>query len=291
MVRLRRLLDSDASRQWFDENLNGNRFHFGRYTSAAQPSSHRPDLKGARRSKQAEQQLADNLRQIQETQDSLAGEDEGSLFHFPRAAGAEALTRWDMQVAPPDVLVTNFPMLSIMLGREDEEHLWESTRRWLASSPDHKFTLVVDELHLQRGTAGTETAYLLRRLLSRLGLRDNPSQLSVIATSASLPDNVDSERFLAQFFDRDEQPFEIFDGEYEYPSSGIADSPGLDPETQGRLTQIASGVGPLTEEEVTEAHNALGHIYEVGLKDQQPMPEKDLAQALLGDREDARSLL
>ena len=34
------------------------------------------------------------------------------------------------------------------------------------------FTLVVDELHMYRGTPGTEIAFLLRNLLLRLGIAD-----------------------------------------------------------------------------------------------------------------------
>src|SRR5262249_31354290 len=47
----------------------------------------------------------------------------------------------------------------------------------------------VDELHLHRGTGGTEVAFLLRLLLQRLGL-DRPAhrhKLRILASSASLP--------------------------------------------------------------------------------------------------------
>lgn len=291
MVRLRRLLDSDEVHQWLDQNLAGNRFYFGRYTSASKPSRRRPNLKGARRSEELERDLAASLRTIQKTRDSLGEGDEEARYHFPRSHGSEMLVRWDMQMAPPDVLVTNFSMLAVMLGREDEERLFDATREWLEASPDHKFTLVVDELHLQRGTAGTETAYLLRRLFSRLGLRDKPSQLSVIATSASLPENVDSEEFLAQFFNRDDRPFEIFDGEYEHPASGGARERELGGRTREALAEIAQAPGPLDGEEVALVHNALGRVYRVGLEDQQPKPEKELAHALFGKRKDARALL
>ncbi len=36
----------------------------------------------------------------------------------------------------------------------------------------HQFSLVIDELHMYRGTSGTEVAYLLRRLMTALGLAD-----------------------------------------------------------------------------------------------------------------------
>ena len=111
--------------------------------------------------------------------------DEDSRYFLPAVDGSEMRSRWDMQSAAPDILITNYSMLSIALAREDEQPLFDQTRAWLASSPEHVFTLVVDELHTYRGTQGTEVAYLLRRLLHRLGLDTRPDQLSVVATSAS----------------------------------------------------------------------------------------------------------
>ena len=89
---------------------------------------------------------------------------------FPSTDGAELLSRWDVQQTPPDLLVTNTSMLSAMLVREVDAPLFETTRAWIESDPDAYFYLVLDELHLQRGSAGTEVAYLLRVLLERLGL-------------------------------------------------------------------------------------------------------------------------
>ncbi len=72
-------------------------------------------------------------------------------------------SRWDMQDNPPDILVTNYVMLNIMLMREAETPIFNQTREWLQADPSHVFHLVVDELHTYRGTAGTEVAYLLVR--------------------------------------------------------------------------------------------------------------------------------
>ena len=72
------------------------------------------------------------------------------------------ITRWDMISAPPDILVTNFSMLNVMLMRETEEPIFEATRRWLGASEQRCFTLVVDELHSYRGTQGSETALVVR---------------------------------------------------------------------------------------------------------------------------------
>ena len=110
-------------------------------------------------------------------------------FAFPALDGAEMVTRWDMQESPPDILVTNISMLNAMLSRKTEACMLEKTRQWLESDSRNRFTLVIDELHLQRGSAGTEFMYLLRLLFVRLGL-DQPGrhhQLHLLASSASLP--------------------------------------------------------------------------------------------------------
>jgi len=110
-------------------------------------------------------------------------------FSFPSIDGGELVSRWDMQLTPPDILITNISMLNAMLSRASEQQMLECTRDWLASDARNRFTLVIDELHLQRGSEGTEFMYLLRLLLVRLGL-DQPErhhQLRLLASSASLP--------------------------------------------------------------------------------------------------------
>ncbi len=77
-------------------------------------------------------------------------------------------SRWDMQDSPPDVLITNYSMLNIMLMRSVEASVFDFTRQWLADDPTRVFHLIVDELHSYRGTPGTEVAYLIRVLLARL---------------------------------------------------------------------------------------------------------------------------
>ena len=126
-------------------------------------------------------------------------------FAFPALDGAEMVTRWDMQEYPPDILVTNISMLNAMLSRNTEACMLEKTREWLESDPRNRFTLVIDELHLQRGSAGTEFMYLLRLLFVRLGL-DRPEhhhQLRLLASSASLPvdENDHKEKSLNYLYD------------------------------------------------------------------------------------------
>ena len=115
---------------------------------------------------------------------------------FQDLGGAEMWSRWDMQDQPPDILITNYSMLNIMLMRNVEAPIFDATRHWLESDSRNVFHLVVDELHTYRGTPGTEVAYLLRVLLDRLGLHPNHDQLRIIASSASLESGGDGLEYL-----------------------------------------------------------------------------------------------
>ena len=54
-------------------------------------------------------------------------------------------SRWDMQEDPPDILITNYSMLNIMLMRNVENQIFDSTRQWLASDREnHLFHRVGD---------------------------------------------------------------------------------------------------------------------------------------------------
>ena len=124
------------------------------------------------------------------------------LYHVPcmESDSAEMWDRFSMQDNAPDILITNYSMLNVMLMRENESKIFEDTKKWLAQDPKNVFHLVIDELHTYRGTSGTEVAYLLRVLLDRLGLRPDSNQVQFLATSASLEENQQSKDFLAEFF-------------------------------------------------------------------------------------------
>jgi ATP-dependent helicase YprA (DUF1998 family) len=61
-------------------------------------------------------------------------------------------------------------MLAVMLVRDRESQMFQATKDWLAADRAHRFTLVIDELHSYRGTAGTEISYILKTFLGRIGL-------------------------------------------------------------------------------------------------------------------------
>ncbi|WP_406727389.1 DEAD/DEAH box helicase [Streptomyces sp. GD-15H] len=193
LVRLRRALDSNGAREWLDRKRGGHRFYFGRYTGAT-------PIAGSSDSRTKLSRLREYLRQMHDRQrraHEKVGEDLRSFI--PHLGGAEMHTRWDMQAAPPDILITNYSMLNIMLLRKQEEQIFAATREWLDSTPGARFTLILDELHMYRGTAGTEVAYLLRNLRHHLGLDKAPEKFRVLAASASLEAGRDDD-FLDGFF-------------------------------------------------------------------------------------------
>ena len=185
LSRMRRSLDSPEARQWFDENRGGNKIYFGRYNGETPVPGHefgRPTRTGTRRPDRP--RIETLAAKLKENEDAARAAEEyaqqsgdGDVrYFFPRLDGAEMRSRWDMQDAPPDILITNFSMLSIMLMRDADNGIFEKTRKWLEKEGS-VFHLIVDEIHLYRGTAGTEVAYLLKLLLLRLGLTPDSPKL------------------------------------------------------------------------------------------------------------------
>ncbi|MDO1203028.1 DEAD/DEAH box helicase [Salmonella enterica subsp. enterica serovar Cubana] len=219
MARLRKTLDSDEARQTMEHRFAGNRIFFGQYTSATPVTGYasHPRLSGDRTEKSRRARNLEKLRKAlnridcdQQAARAFDKEKEKSSektrYIFPSTDGGEMVTRWDMQAAPPDVLVTNASMLGAMLSREVEDAIFDMTREWLMSNEDAYFYLVFDELHLMRGSAGTETAMLIKSLIIRLGL-DDPKhryKLRLLASSASLPmegaDGEQSRKYLRDLF-------------------------------------------------------------------------------------------
>lgn len=207
LTRLRKALDSREAREVCRSRLNGNLIYFARYNSetpstgfnqhpyrSAEKSEQQARSRRLEENRQHLRNLAEGQRLAEAydlEQAATLGRDpeEETRFLFPSVDGAELNTRWDIQATPPDILVTNSSMLNAMLSREVEEPILEQTKAWLRANDDAYFYLVIDELHLVRGSSGSEVAGLLRMLVSRLGL-DEPGhrhKLRILASSASLP--------------------------------------------------------------------------------------------------------
>lgn len=234
--RLREALNSDpVHRNGYKDSedyFRGNRVTFGRYNGQTIVSGH-PFKPDGTSNGSARDRLKKEFHEYRKVYNNLckqrdeAGSDEEReaaaelLNYFPRVddASVEMLHRWEMQRVPPDILITNFSMLSAILMRHADPNITgdqadgdmiETTRAWLEGDPCRQdpdlpptrvFHLVIDELHLYRGTSGTEVSYLMRLLIERLGLSPESPQLRILASSASL--EAKDERtwdFLGQFF-------------------------------------------------------------------------------------------
>lgn len=207
--RLRRTLASDEALAWQRGHLQGNLIYFGRYTSQTEVPG-RPHQHWRRRRWNTYQ------AKIQTGWETM-GTDLRRSGGWPRPDGPEMLCRWDMQAAPPDILVTNYSMLEYMLVRPIEAPIFEQTREWLAASKQHVLTLVLDEAHTYTGARGTEVAYLIRRLFEHLEV--GPEQVRCIATSATLGETEEALRrvrhFGSELFGHPEDRFTVIRAEIE----------------------------------------------------------------------------
>lgn len=240
MTRLRDALDNDDVQKWMTKRLNGNRIFFGRYNGAT-PTSGYPKYKETATNSRIYDNLLHAMRELDSmTNDTLKlldskglSEEDIKKNHDKYAirrtisqmikgkdgiASAEMRTRFDMQQTPPDILITNYSMLAMMLMREVDNPILKKTREWLEKDRSHIFHLVIDELHLNRGTSGTETAYLIRLLLNRLGLTPDSPQLRILSSSASLEvtgdKQIESLKFLKDFFGCDFTIENVVEGHY-----------------------------------------------------------------------------
>ena len=202
LARLRDALDGAGARAWLQTNRAGNSIYFGRYTGRTPVSGNR--------SAAATGRLRAELAEAHRDAQLVAGTPAARFF--PNMDGGEMWSRWDMQDHPPDILITNYSMLNIMLMRGVEAAVFDQTRQWLQQDRSRVFHLVVDELHTYRGTPGTEVAYLLRVLLDRIGLAPDSDQLRIIASSASVASGVAGLTYLESFFGRNRNRFRIVGG-------------------------------------------------------------------------------
>jgi DEAD/DEAH box helicase domain-containing protein len=204
----RNQLNSDMAGEFFRDILNGERIYFGQYSGTTLGSGSRNSQKNLDKCRRGIKQMCkEHANALDEHKHRIQ-----SPF------GSEIITRWDMQAHAPDILITNYSMLAIMLVREREQDMFRQTRDWLSKSDANKFYLVIDELHSYRGTAGSEISYILKAFLEKINLTPNHPQLKIIGTSASLeevdPKSEIDPTFLSDFFGTDESKrnFVIIDG-------------------------------------------------------------------------------
>ncbi len=129
--------------------------------------------------------------QLEELDRYLANVEGARPVSLARYTGQEDTER-RRQIAdnPPDILLTNFMMLELLMTRQEEVD-----RRVIGNCAGLRF-LVLDELHTYRGRQGADVALLVRRVRERL----SPEHLQCIGTSATMASEgsqVDKNRLVA----------------------------------------------------------------------------------------------
>jgi len=275
LSRLRRILARGASPDWQRRNLNGNVIHFGMYTSLAPIAGHWSE-------EWRRKFVAKYMQDLQRDWNSLAPvlRETGN---WPRPDSPEMLLRWDMQGAPPDILVTNYSMLEYMLVRPIEDPIFRKTREWLAENPAAHITLVLDEAHTYTGAKGTEVAHLVRRLKERLGIGAGSGKLRAIATTASLPPGKDESllEFISDLFGEPAERFSLI--ELDMPETPDADRKP----SERNMHAFARFHDAFSLSDPFPAIEQLAEEMSLGLVDHTLDPQVALFQ-LLEDQEDIR---
>ena len=99
------------------------------------------------------------------------------MWGRPKPYDSELISRDEIQATSPDILMTNYVMLELLLTRFEDQKLF---------SPNHEGRLkfvVLDEIHTYNGKKGADVACLLRRLKNRTG---TVGTIRCIGTSATV---------------------------------------------------------------------------------------------------------
>lgn len=102
---------------------------------------------------------------------------------FKQANPRIAADRDEIRRTRPDILITNYKMLDLMLQRPEDQRLWQEPGGSALAY------VVLDEFHTYDGAQGTDVAMLLRRLGAVTGLAEPGRPLGPVcpvATSATL---------------------------------------------------------------------------------------------------------
>src|SRR6516225_7672598 len=187
---------------------------------------------------------------------------------FARYTGQESTEeRERIREAKPDILLTNFMMLELLMTRQSK-----LDQTVIENAQGLEF-IVLDELHTYRGRQGADVAMLVRRLRDRLCRDRPPLCIGTSATMSSQED--DTERAIAvaevasRLFGTDIPPDAVIDETFER-----ATDPKLKPQTLG--TALANAVdadlpATLTDEELRSHPLAVWIELEIGLQDGQQL--------------------
>ena len=153
--------------------------------------------------------------------------------------------RQPMRDAPPQILLTNYMMLELLLTRVRERPIRDALF-------EHLRYLVFDELHTYRGRQGADVSMLIRRILSEC--RQSVCCIGTSATMVSVGSAASQRREVARVagtvFGRPFEPEQIVD---ETLACSL-DETGPPPSGQALHSAIAAGVDPRASEAELRSH-------------------------------------
>ena len=121
MIRLRKALnsrknDGTGALDWLDANRGGSRFYFGRYTGSTPVSGDKTRAQSKLREER--KALQDDWKAAKEAVQENG--DTELLYHVPcmEEGSAEMWDRFSMQENAPDIMITNYSMLNVILMRD-----------------------------------------------------------------------------------------------------------------------------------------------------------------------------
>ena len=168
---------------------------------------------------------------------------------FARFTGQEkGIEREEIRSHPPDILLTNYMMLELLLTRRED--------RELVRAANAVRFLVFDELHTYRGRQGADVALLIRRCRLAFGGRNDIICVGTSATMASGGSSSDQKRDVANvaqiFFGVPFDPSQVIGETLERatPEADVGDTQVI----SALRTAIETGAAPPDDYEAFSAH-------------------------------------
>lgn len=191
---------------------------------------------------------------------------------FARYTGQEDQDERDLiRHSKPDILLTNFMMLELLMVRQSERD------RQVIANADGLDFLVLDELHTYRGRQGADVAMLVRRLRDRLCRNSGLVCIGTSATMASEGGNETRAMAVAgvasRLFGTPITPDAVID---ESLDRATDETLKVDPSLHESLQRIlAETVGPdLTDQQLKKHPLAIWIELQIGLEDSQRLSRR-----------------
>jgi Lhr-like helicase len=190
---------------------------------------------------------------------------------FARYTGQDAAADRDaIRTGKPDILLTNFMMLELLMTRQSEDD-----KQVIANAEGLDF-LVLDELHTYRGRQGADVAMLMRRVRDRVCPLHDPVCIGTSATMVSEADGSDTSEGVARvaslLFGAEITPESIITESLERATDVTRNAISVRPDLRAA---VESDLDPnLTDEQLAEHPLAIWIELAIGLDDRKELKRR-----------------